>query len=210
MLEDVGSKSRFPRKAKEEKTISITIPAIDIREIELSLVGTSELIMHRFSEKMKGEIEKAQTGSPGKVSGRAPRNPQEEYEDSFYRDQAGHPCMPASAFKKAAVSAVSSLNKTFSKVVARQALHIVGDWVQIESKVEPYMRTDTVRLARGIGSLRYRPGFTEWSAKVRISYNASVISPEQIGNLFNLAGFAVGIGEWRPEKGGAFGRFRVV
>lgn len=29
-------------------------------------------------------------------------------------------------------------------------------------------------------------------------------------NLFDLAGFAVGIGDWRPERDGPYGRFRVA
>jgi hypothetical protein len=28
-------------------------------------------------------------------------------------------------------------------------------------------------------------------------------------NLFQLAGFSVGVGEWRPEKNGAFGCFTL-
>lgn len=32
---------------------------------------------------------------------------------------------------------------------------------------------------------------------------------EQIVNLFNVAGFACGVGEWRPSKDGSFGTFHV-
>jgi hypothetical protein len=39
--------------------------------------------------------------------------------------------------------------------------------------------------------------------------NASVLSADQITNLFNVAGFGVGIGEWRPQKNGSFGRLHV-
>jgi hypothetical protein len=36
-----------------------------------------------------------------------------------------------------------------------------------------------------------------------------MISDEQIVNLFWRAGYQVGIGDWRPEKNGDFGRFTV-
>ncbi len=40
--------------------------------------------------------------------------------------------------------------------------------------------------------------------------NSGAISAEQIANLLNTAGFGVGIGEWRPEKNGSYGRFHVA
>jgi hypothetical protein len=36
------------------------------------------------------------------------------------------------------------------------------------------------------------------------------MSAEQVLNLFNTAGFACGVGEWRPERDGSNGRFRVA
>jgi hypothetical protein len=43
-----------------------------------------------------------------------------------------------------------------------------------------------------------------------VKHNANVMSAEQILNLFSTAGFAVGVGEWRPERDGQFGRFHVA
>jgi hypothetical protein len=44
---------------------------------------------------------------------------------------------------------------------------------------------------------------------VTVRYNRNVLSAEQIVSLFNTAGFAIGIGEWRPQKNGGFGMFHV-
>jgi len=71
------------------------------------------------------------------------------------------------------------------------------------------MREDMVRVGMGVADIRYRPQFDPWAAKVRIAFNAAAISPEQIANLLDIAGFGVGVGEWRPEKDGSFGRFHV-
>ena len=48
-------------------------------------------------------------------------------------------------------------------------------------------------------SLAYRPMFQNWSMPIDVVYNANIISQEQVVNLFQVAGFAVGIGSWRPE-----------
>ena len=36
------------------------------------------------------------------------------------------------------------------------------------------------------------------------------MNSHQILNLFNTAGFAVGVGEWRMEKDGQYGLFHVA
>ena len=42
-----------------------------------------------------------------------------------------------------------------------------------------------------------------------ITFNARMISAEQIVAMLDAGGFGTGIGEWRPEKDGQFGRFHV-
>ena len=36
-----------------------------------------------------------------------------------------------------------------------------------------------------------------------------MVTAEQLIGFFNLAGFSVGIGEWRPERNGDHGMFHV-
>jgi hypothetical protein len=45
--------------------------------------------------------------------------------------------------------------------------------------------------------------------KFQVRHNPNVLSVEQIINLFNVAGFAIGVGEWRPQKDGSNGMFHV-
>jgi hypothetical protein len=62
----------------------------------------------------------------------------------------------------------------------------------------------------GAADIRYRAEYPTWHTKVVVRFNANVLSPEQILNLLNTGGFAVGVGEWRPEKDGAYGMFHVA
>ena len=44
-----------------------------------------------------------------------------------------------------------------------------------------------------------------------LEYNAGgELTLEQIMNVVNLGGYSVGIGEWRPEKDGDFGRYHIA
>ena len=57
---------------------------------------------------------------------------------------------------------------------------------------------------------RFRPQFDEWSATLEVRYSPEQLTAEQIVQLFNTAGVAIGLGDWRPEFGGNFGMFEVT
>lgn len=72
------------------------------------------------------------------------------------------------------------------------------------------MREDMVRIGMGSADLRYRAEFRNWHIDMILEYNASGdYTLENILNILNAGGYVVGIGEWRPEKDGEYGRFHV-
>lgn len=193
---------------------AIALPRLDIRAIQVKLVGDSPLIVHRWSEKARREMLNKQMGRA--TAGKENKDPESDYRESLYVLEPapeGHPFedgtfgFPTIGFKAAAVTACTSLGKAITKVAARQAFHVDGEFATIAGR--PQMREDMVRVGMGTADIRYRGEFVEWSTMLIIQYNARVLSDEQIVNLFNTAGFAVGVGEWRPERDGSNGRFHV-
>lgn len=182
---------------------TVTIPSISLRTVEVTLAGDSPLIMHKWSKKAKEEMLAKQMKAATK--GKEAKDPQRDYEESIYYHPDGGYGFPSVAFKAAAVSACrfADAKMTF----ARGAFHIDGEMAHIEG--EPQMREDMVRVGMGVADIRYRAEFSEWRAVFRMTYNTRALSEEQILNLFNLAGFGVGVGEWRPEKDGPYGRFHI-
>jgi hypothetical protein len=162
--------------------------------------------VHRFSEKQKKQMLDKQMGVASE--GRAFKDPEKDFEESLYKLPGGKFGFPSIAFKNAAVTACTSLGKAITKTAARQCFHVTGDMVEIVGK--PTMREDTVRIGQGTADIRYRGQFEKWSCTLAIRYNARVLSDEQLIALLNLAGFAVGVGEWRPERDGQFGLFHVA
>ena len=57
--------------------------------------------------------------------------------------------------------------------------------------------------------MRYRPMFRDWALKFVIEFEDEIPS-EVIKEALEIAGRYVGIGDWRPEKKGKFGKFQVV
>lgn len=183
---------------------TLEIPPIDIRTYHVTIVGDSPLIMHAWSDKAKKEMLDKQMGKAR--AKKEPKDPQRDYEEAFYRLPDGRPGFPSIAFKAATVSAarqVEGLTMTF----LRGAFHIAGELTPIEGDAR--MREDTVRVGMGTADLRYRPEFPTWAATLQVRLNARAMTLEQLIHLINQAGFSVGVGEWRPEKDGAYGMFHV-
>lgn len=183
----------------------IHLPELKQRKVIIRVVGTSSLITHPFGKKALKMIEDKQQGK-AKSSKHDVRDPEQEYLDSMYICEDGSYGFPAIGFKGAVVTAANDAG--IQKVLARRAFHVVGgELVKIES--EPSMRTDRVTIGMGTTDIRYRAEFKEWSANIPIIFNEGVISLEQLINLFRIAGFGVGIGEWRPERNGIHGTWEV-
>ena len=208
--------------SKVEKT-EVVIPAIDIRLATIKIVGDSPRIMHAWSDKAKQMILDKQM-KKAKSKGHDAKNPVEDFINSMYW-MSGKPtvyteeafaeaiengakfCFPTTAFKASAVSAAYRAGVTKNMVCMNGAFHIDGEFTEIHGI--PHIREDMVRIAMGGTDIRFRGQFDEWSAIFTAKYNSSVLSLEQLVNMFNLDGFACGLGEWRPEKGGTFGMYHV-
>ena len=200
---------------------AIELPRIEIRLMDVTVIGDSPLIVHAWSQKAKlemlGKQMKKATGA------REAKDPVADFEASLYRLADGGYGFPSVAFKAASVTAITSV-AGMTKVAARQAFQILGEDVDVRGAFEgtmarqnlvrlagvPTMREDLVRVGMGTADIRYRGEFADWSARLLVRFNANVLSEAQILNILNVAGFGVGVGEWRPEKDGSHGTFHVA
>ena len=58
--------------------------------------------------------------------------------------------------------------------------------------------------------LRCRPMWPGWTMQVPLEIDTAILTPAQVCDAMNLAGRIIGIGDYRPEKGGGFGRFTAT
>jgi hypothetical protein len=183
----------------------IEIPAIKLARMTVGIKGETPLITNRFGERKRKAIEdKQQKKAKG---AREARVPQEEFEDALHEISEGVYGFPATGIKKALVVAGGRFADE-KMTHLRGIINIMGDFIKIEAP-HPTMRSDTVRLRDGTASIAYRPQFMPWAMEIPIIYNADLIREEQILNLFQIAGFSVGIGAWRPESNGVYGQFSL-
>jgi hypothetical protein len=187
----------------------VTLANLKIKVVRVPIVGISPLIMHKFSDKITKEIEAKQQGK-AKNAKHEIRNPEEDYKNALHLTKDGHTGFPTGGLKKCIVRGAKAIGLVMTDVKA--GLFIEPDCtstnlVQIDG--EYMMRTDQVRIGNGSADIRYRPEFPEWSAVLTITYNEGLISLDQVFQAIYAGGYGTGIGDWRPEKGGNFGRFTL-
>lgn len=188
----------------------INIDKIGRETLRIPIVGMTPLIVHRFSEKAKRLM---LDNMQGRKSPKSPKNPEEEYEAAFYRLKDGRYGFPALAFKSATVGGARFYHG-LTMTGLKQTLFFVGEpgadgQQMIALTGEPGMREDVVRVGRGGTDLRYRPEFREWSATLEVLYVTSLLTRASVLSLIDAGGMGVGVGEWRPEKDGDFGTYRI-
>lgn len=208
---------------------TVTSSTISIQRIQrqvgiITIEGTAPLIVHQWSEKARRQMLDAQQG---KKTPKTAKDPQADYRDSMYRfagtdrskvaplDSHGFPTMGI----KAAV--VKGGARAFGKAVKmtelRQSLIFLpdglgDDGLQLTRLIiedEPILREDMVRVGMGTADIRHRAEYRNWQASLMVEFMPNLIDLDSIVALID-AGGSNGIGEWRPERNGSFGTYRVA
>lgn len=222
-----------------KKTTDITITPINIETVNITIKGTTPLIIHAWSEKAKQMMLDKQRGK--KVGAKHDiKIPVNDFIESMYwlteQPELGENDEEAETNYETAISAgakfgfpVTGIKQSIITGAYRGGLDVkqtelrgtffiegatdasTTDIAEIVGS-EPVMREDMVRVGGMSKSadIRYRGEFKEWEIPLRLTYHANgKYSLEQILNMVNYGGFYVGIGEWRPEKDGQFGMYKL-
>lgn len=188
---------------------TVTLKPINRKTLTITIEGTAILVQHQWSEKARQMMRDKKGGK--KTKDRTVCNPEAEAEASTYRTEDGQFGIPVYALKSSFISAAHK-DIGIEKTLVRKSLFVLcadkGGVLAMRCD-EPTIREDNVRVGVGSADLRYRPEFRDWECDIEIEYDADNLNTEDIVNLINRAGFCVGICEFRPEKGGDWGRYQV-
>lgn len=189
-----------------DRQIIIAPPKFQIAKI--SIVGTTPLVLHKFSEKAKATIKATQeAGSQGrKGKTREARDFEANFQAARHLAKAGWDGFPASAIRNALISACRTVG--FRMTLAKLSLFCVADGFSEDgtglvriTKGEPHMDIRAARNANGGTDLRARPMWEPgWEATVTLRWDADQFSAADVANLLSRAGIQVGLGEGRPDS----------
>jgi len=189
------------------------------------IVGDTPLITHAWSQKARLEILQKQVKAT--KSGKEPRNPEQDFINSLYEMTDGVYGFPVTGVKDCILDAAHK-DRGIPRTAAMRALWLNAEMVRVRPALkgaicdmplvriygtQPEMREDMVRIGAGMNktaNLSYRGQFTVWAIRITGETNPTILTEEALAFLVQWSGKSCGIGEWRNEKSGMFGRFHLA
>jgi len=201
------------------QTVQIKPP--NFKTASFHIKGTSPLVIHRFSQKVKDSFQaKMETGkAAGSKKDRTAVTMEELFDAARYRSAAGWDGFNASAMRCAMISACRLVG--FKMTLAKLSVVVLEDGrdatepqiplIRIIGK--PILQKDIGRTETGVAMLIVRPAYHDWAADVRIRWDADQFTLEDISALLMRVGQQVGIGEGRNDSknscGMGWGSFEI-
>jgi hypothetical protein len=182
---------------------------MDSESVTLRLVGTKRLLMH--SGRLADPLDEA-SKALGRLTSKRMRTEADheeiartEWHGSLWLD-GGRPCIPSEALMATAVGAARSRKcgpavRAGLAVEENAILNYAGPVDMDELWQDPAFRLRTSVRIRGSRTMRTRPLFANWSVEFTAHYLPTLIDSESVIDLYRVAGFTQGLGDWRPANG---------
>jgi hypothetical protein len=186
--------------------------------VEVTIEGVSPLLMHRFSE----EAENPEAARAVHVDRGSPR---EQAERAAYRMPSDDPSDPGQLYfpgtaigrllREAGSAHKQRGSRKSMKYVLPAAVIMLDDAMLLhdpENNREPLYdfeldsRPVVIPATKG-RIMRHRPRVLEWMVQFTLEVDTTLVSIDFVHQLLQEGGRRIGIGDFRPERGGSFGRF---
>jgi len=200
-------------KKKAEETKIVAIQPIKIATTRIHFVGVSPMIMHRFPKKAQQELL-----MPSRPMNRAEKasvlkhDPIQEFRESIYinRDKKQPTAIhvPSGSFARALANTALDIPGA-SKAQMLRLTSVVTEVVNIWGLPKLYMRMVRLNDISKTPDVRTRAVFAEWAGYYDLRYVSSLIKENAVHTLAHAGGVINGIGDWRSEKGGQYGAYRI-
>lgn len=181
--------------------------------IDVEITGITSLLQHRFAE--AAEVDGAAATRTVNVLTETPRDAAERV---AYRKDDGTLYHPGAAIARLLREAGGSHKQKGSrrsvKYIVPAAVLVTEDALPLSNgkpltDFEVDSRPVTIPATKG-RIMRHRPRSDEWRIEFGLEIDETVLPAETIHQLLVEGGTRIGIGDYRPEKGGPFGRFQVT
>jgi hypothetical protein len=200
--------------ALKESTQSSTL-----LRVRIECEGRSPLLMNKMSEEVLLSL---RPGHKLPKSSRPTTTPREEAQLKAYLDENGDAYIPIGYFFSACVIAGQSVRLDGKRQISTAKATVLPAFLSFEDQIMALIDPKTgkpaqwevdVRQGRNPGGGEAvcicRPRFDRWSFTVHGTIDTHEIAESKIRELIDIAGARVGIGDFRPNRKGWFGKFGV-
>lgn len=184
-----------------------------MRSIEITVRGRTPLLMNRFTD---SDQLKASSGTSGAVRSQSGPS-RDEVALSLYTADDGTIGIPQPNLFRCVIDA-GKFSKIGRRTVTTQKSSLIPGCVDLEPIFIPIKHVDDwtidqrpVRIpATGGRILRARPCFDDWELSFSVTLDDEVVSEDLFRSIIDNAGSKIGLGDYRPDCKGPFGKFVVV
>ena len=175
-----------------------------MKKIKVEIEGIAPLLINRFLDKQISEKIKKRNAEVKEIP----------VEEKLYEIN-GKPYIPARYFEACLIEA-GKQQKIAGKGKATYSKYI-GATVSIEEEAillkpgnwKPFTISAVNPMTRG-RMMVTRPKFDKWGCSFTIICEDDDIAIDTMEKILAYGGSFVGVGDWRPDKKGKFGKFRIV
>ncbi len=216
----------MPRKRKTFKETTLHASTVTVN---FTLEGRTPMLMDRFTEKARDALLKKSTS----VHKGEPPSPREAATEALYLDDDNRPVWPSHCMLMGIMAAGKYHKIGTSKVTTRDtslvpaAVHITQfecpvltknggpDWGHF-SALDPQHTIWEVDESKAknrkldVPVIKFRPRFDQWRLSIELELDTEILSLDLMRRIVDDFGSKIGVGSWRPECKGQYGRARVV
>ena len=179
-------------------------------DIEITITGVTPLLCNRFDDVESGGSTSATfVGDKG--------TPKEQAEKKLYLDEDGTHVIPQPNVMRCIIDGGKYFKAGKSKVTTLKSsiipacVDVHGVTIPIESKEGWAVDTRPVRIpSTGGRILAHRPCFNDWALAFTLTLDAELMDAKLLRQIIDASGKRVGLGDFRPDCKGPFGKFVVT
>ena len=183
-----------------------------MKTINITIEGKTPLLLHRFTD----EAAIGSTKGTRLVNTGNNATPREQAESCLYEHE-GELIIPQPNLFRCLIDAGKYFKNGRSKVTTQKTslipacLSIEELYIPIEHKEPWCVDTRPVRIpATGGRILRHRPIFNDWKLSFTLEVDDDMINLKLVRDIVDAAGLRIGLGDFRPDTKGPFGKFVVT
>ena len=185
-----------------------------MKKITVKIVGVSPLLMNRMSDEQLLNLRLKVKKPKGHV---AEFKPREECEPKVHVDcEAKKPCIPAQMLMSCLIAAGQYVRLDGKRQLSTVKSSLLPGMLTLDGThfpLTPSVWEVDIQQGRnpngGEAVCIVRPRFDQWGFTVTAVLDDTILAVSTVRELFDLALSRVGLGDFRPQRKGIFGRSRI-